>query len=119
MDNALPFKNSDDLLNLSRLQELYGRLVAQLQKDYLRAGLEIELSKEMSPEILKQVIQKSIWQLYRQQFDAYLQLMYIIDVPERELVLLQQIPETSLAEELTFLLLKREFQKVSLKSRYS
>jgi hypothetical protein len=119
MDNSLPFKNSDDLLNLSRRQELYGLLVAQLQKDYSRAGLEIELAKEMPPEILKQVVQKSISQLFRQHFDAYLHLMYIIDVSERELALLQQMPEASLPEELTFLLLKREFQKVSLKSRYS
>lgn len=113
-----PIQNSKELLHLSEKELLFGQLVAQLLKDFGRAGAILHISQEMGPEDVKQAVQKSMVQLYRQNYDAYLNVLYAIDVPERELAQVPTDQEGLMFEAITFLVLKREFQKVRLKSRY-
>lgn len=113
-----PIENSKELLHLSEKELLFGQLVAQLLKDFGRAGAILHISQEMGPEDVKQEVQKSMVQLYRHNYDAYLNVLYAIDVPERELAQVPTDQEGLMFEAITFLVLKREFQKVRLKSRY-
>ena len=55
---------------------------------------------------------KKIYKLIQYKFAEYLNLLYIIDVPEDQVKKLDGTDITQLAEQVTFLILKREWQKV-------
>ena len=114
-----PVQTSKQLLDLSKKERLFEQLVAQVLKDFSRAGTVLHISKDMGGEEVKNAVQKKIGHLYSEQYDTYLSVMYIIDVSERELAQLPNEREGFVAEAVTFLILKREFQKVMLKARYN
>jgi hypothetical protein len=56
--------------------------------------------------------------LINNQYDDYLNLLYRIDVPESELAKLKNDNLTTSIEEITYLVLKREYQKVWFKHNF-
>lgn len=99
--------------------DLYQNLVRQLNKDFLLANLELDLHEEVLPSSLKLVLQDTVFQLINQKFTEYLNLLYIVDVPEKEVKQLDGFDVVKLSQEVTFLILKRELQKVIFKAKYS
>ena len=97
-------------------------LLQQLRKDYERANLpfplrETDWSDILPPEIIPS-LQENIYYLLMEQFDAYLNLMYAADVPEREFEKIHPTDAVEVAGEVVCILLKRELKKVELRSRY-
>lgn len=110
--------NTDLLLSEAQKEQLYTKLVEQVNKDFALANEVIDLEPEISPITLKLGVQDKIYRLIQHKFAEYLNLLYIIDVPEKEIKALNGNDIAELAEQVTFLILKREWQKVWFRNRY-
>ena len=99
--------------------QLYERLVIQLKKDIALANISIVLPETVTPKDLKETLHEKIYYLLLERFPEYLNLLYIIDVPEKAITNITGKDIVDLAEEVTFLILRREWQKVWFKSKYS
>lgn len=111
-------ETTDLLLSQAQKEQLYIKLIEQLNKDFALANEPVEYSETTSPFELKIAVQDKIFRLIHHKFAEYLNLLYIIDVPEHEVKALNGGDITELAEQVTFLILKREWQKVWFRNRY-
>ncbi len=111
--------NSDELLHKALENSLYPKLVFQLKKDFQLANISIELYEEIAPVDLKNTLHEKIYLLMMEKFPEYLNLLYIIDVPEKEFKKIEVTDVVEVAEQVSFLILRREMQKVWLKNKYS
>lgn len=113
------FSNSKALFQAALKEQLYQKLVWQLQKDFALANIDIDLFSDIEPSELKRRLHEKIYYLILEKFTAYLNLLYVIDVPEKAFKEMQMTDVVEVAEQVTFLILKRELLKVWLKSKYS
>lgn len=113
------FSNSRDLLMHAGNERLYEKLISQLQKDFLLANIPIDLTSDMAQENLKNVLHEKIYYLLMEKFPDYLNLLYIVDVNEREFKKIEVTDVVEVAEQVSLLILKRELQKVWLKMKFS
>lgn len=116
---VLNFSSSTELLQNAELHQLYTKLVAQLVKDFGLANIPIDFSPDIIPEDLKTLLHEKVYVLILEKFPEYLNLLYIVDVPEKSFKDIQVTDVVEIAEQVTFLILKRELQKVWLKAKYS
>ncbi|WP_299777461.1 hypothetical protein [uncultured Formosa sp.] len=107
-----------DLLNTSLQYELYGNLVFQLNKDFRLANIDFDVEASILPEDLKLQLHETVYKLIQNKFAEYLNLLYIIDVPEQQIKALDGSDTLKLSEQVAFLILKREWQKVWFKHQY-
>ncbi|GAB5564743.1 MAG: hypothetical protein Wins2KO_18060 [Winogradskyella sp.] len=114
---ALP-ANFEDLISEANALELYEKLIIQLNKDLLLANIDLEFNRETLPTSLKIVLQETIQHLIQHRFTDYLNLLYQIDVSEHKIRSLDTKDTLRLSEEVTFLMLQREWQKVWYKNMY-
>ena len=110
--------NTDLLLAEAQGQSLYLKLIIQLNKDFNLANEGIDFPMSISPEELKIQLHEKIYRMIMYKFAEYLNLLYIIDVAEEEVKKLDGSDLVILAEQVTYLLLKREWQKVWFKNNY-
>ena len=113
------FSNYDSLIRYVNKENLYAKLLTQIEKDFVLANIEIDISVSILPMDLKVTLNEKIYQLILEKFDEYLNLLYIIDVSESSFKEIKVTDVVEVAEEVSFLILKREAQKVWLKSKYS
>ncbi len=113
------FPNSTELLQNAIDVGLYQKLVAQLEKDFQLSNISIDLGLGIRPEDLRTTLHEKIYQLIMEKFAAYLNLLYVVDVPEHSFKEIQVTDVVEVAEQVSFLILKRELQKVWLKEKYS
>lgn len=116
MNTNLPSINQ--LLEEAQKQELYSKLIAQLNKDLALANAGLRFSHQTRPEDLKIRLCEFLRQLIELHFPDYLNLLYIIDVPEENIKALEGENLTELAGQVGFLILKREWLKVWYKNRF-
>ncbi|MDP3313615.1 hypothetical protein [Lutibacter sp.] len=109
--------NSDLLLEKSVAESLFTKLVGQLNKDFLLANLEEQFHETISPEELKEKLKTVLVKLIATNYDGYLNLLYRIDVSEKELSQIQFENMNEAVDQISFVILKREFQKVWFKSK--
>ncbi|WP_294819843.1 hypothetical protein [uncultured Flavobacterium sp.] len=117
----IPFtapQNTDLLLSEAQKEMLYTKLVEQLNKDFTLANEPLDFDADASPIRLKLGLQDKIYRLIQHKFAEYLNLLYIIDVPEKEIKSLDGSDIGELSEQVAFLVLKREWQKVWFRNRY-
>lgn len=108
-----------ELLQYAASIALYEKLVTQLKKDFALANITIDLPDGITPEALKTNLKEKIYVLLLERFPEYLNLLYIIDVPEKAFSSIKSTNVVEVAEGVCFLVLKREWQKVWLKQSYS
>ncbi|MEM7380604.1 MAG: hypothetical protein AAF361_05330 [Bacteroidota bacterium] len=118
------YRNSSELLSASITESLYRELVWQLRKDFELANVSTTLSngefpEKISPEELTSLLQEKIYFLLMERFSDYLNFLYVVDVLERDFKDIPLTDAVELSKEITFLILKREWQKVLLKRKYS
>lgn len=111
--------NIESLLDEAQAKNLYSKLIDQLNKDFKLANIDLEFHHNILPTSLKLVLQESLYKLIQEKFIDYLNLLYIVDVSERDVKLLDGDDILTLSENVTFLILKREWQKVWYRSKYS
>ncbi|HMQ43519.1 MAG TPA: hypothetical protein PKC63_04145 [Mariniflexile sp.] len=98
--------------------ELYKKLIHQLNKDFLLANINLGFDEEILPTSLKYLLHETVFKLIQEKFTDYLNLLYIIDVSEKSIKALDGSDLLKLSEAVTFLILKREWQKVWLRNAY-
>ena len=111
-------KNTDLLLSEAEKEALYLKLVEQINKDFNLANEAIDFPMSIPPNELKIQIHEKIYRLIQYKFAEYLNLLYIIDVSEDEVKKIDGSDLVILAEQVSFLILKREWQKVWFKNKY-
>jgi hypothetical protein len=114
---ALP-ANFEDLIAKANALKLYRKLISQLNKDLLFANIDLEFDKDTLPTSLKLLLQETVFNLIQDKFSDYLNLLYQIDVSEQKIKSLDSSDMIKLSEDVTFLILQREWQKVWYKSKF-
>lgn len=112
-------KTFESLIKEASELDLYKKLVFQLNKDFLLANIDLDFHEEILPSSLKLLLHETVYKLIQEKFTEYLNLLYIIDVPEKQVKALNGEDILKLSEDVTFLILKREWQKVWFKNKYS
>ena len=93
------------LINEATSAELYDKLIQQINKDFLLANISLDFHDDIPPTSLKLLLHETIYKLIQEKFAEYLNLLYIIDVSEREVKALDGDDVIQLSEEITFLIL--------------
>ena len=115
---SLPVTFEELISNASSLN-LYNKLIVQLNKDLLFANIDLEFDEDTTPEHLKLGLHETIFNLIQNKFSDYLNLLYQVDVSEKKIRSLDGDDLVKLSEEVTFLVLQREWQKVWYKAKYA
>jgi hypothetical protein len=100
-------------------KDLYKALLVQLRKDFNKANLHLEIEEQITPNQVVQELYQKINSLILNNFNDYLNLLYVIDVSEKQLKKLETKDTSEMVKQVTFLILKREWQKVWFRNRYS
>ncbi|WP_370478950.1 hypothetical protein [Tamlana flava] len=108
----------NSLIEEANKLKLYKKLVEQLNKDFLLANIDLDFHEEILPSSLKLLLQETIYKLIQEKFTGYLNLLYIVDVSEKQVKELHGEDILKLSEDVSFLILKREWQKVCLRNKY-
>lgn len=109
---------SDQLLSEAEKDNLYAKLIEQINKDFNLANEGIDFPQSTTPNELKVQLHEKIYRLIQYKFAEYLNLLYIIDVPEETVKQLDGSDLVELSEQVAFLILKREWMKVWFRNRY-
>ncbi len=110
--------NFEDLIADANALNLYEKLIIQLNKDLLLANIDLEFDEETLPTSLKLVLQETIFYLIQHKFSDYLNLLYQVDVSELKIRTLDGEDSVKLSEDVTFLILQREWQKVWYRAKH-
>lgn len=110
--------NSEVLFVEAEKENLYLKLVEQLNKDFNLANEGVDFPMSISSDELKIQLHEKIYRLIQYKFAEYLNLLYVIDVSEEEVKKLDGSDLVVLAEQVAFLILKREWQKVWFRNKF-
>lgn len=110
--------NTNLLLEEAEKEALYLKLIEQINKDFNLANEGIDFPMSVLPEELKIQLHEKIYRLIQNKFAEYLNLLYVIDVSEDQIKKLDGSDLVILSEEVAFLILKREWQKVWFRNKY-
>jgi hypothetical protein len=109
----------DNLIAEANQLDLYKKLIYQLNKDFQLANIDLDFHEDVLPSSLKLLLHETVYKLIQEKFMEYLNLLYIIDVSENQVKALDGDDVLKLSEDVSFLILKREWQKVWFKNKYS
>ena len=109
----------ESLILASEQSQLYNQLINQLNKDLKLANIDLEFNEETLPSSLKYLLKETVAHLINSKFMDYLNFLYVVDVSENKIRELDMVDVNELSEEVTFLILQREWQKVWYKNQYS
>jgi hypothetical protein len=115
--NFITPQSPDLLLSEAESENLYFKLIEQINKDFNLANEGIDFPLSTTPEDLKVQLHEKIYRLIQYKFAEYLNLLYIIDVSEEQIKKLDGSDLVALSEQVAFLILKREWQKVWFRNR--
>jgi len=111
--------NNTELLVQIDQTSLYEDLVNQLNKDFEIIGTAVNFSETENPKDLLEFLQEVISELLEKHFDVFLNLLYRIDINEHQIkTIINQLADDT-EQQIAFLILKREWQKVWFKKFYS
>lgn len=113
-----PPTNFDVLISQAEEENLYFKLIEQTNKDFALANESLDVPTSIFPFDFKNRVQERIYFLIQHKFAEYLNLLYIIDVPEKDIKSLNGNDLVELSEQVTFLILKREWQKVWFRNKF-
>lgn len=111
-------QNTDLLLSEAQKEDLYLKLIEQINKDFTLANESVDFPVAITPIDLKLQLHEKIYRLIQFEFAEYLNLLYIIDVPEDQIKKLDGSDLVDLSEQVAFLILKREWQKVWFRNKF-
>jgi len=109
--------NSSDLL--IQITALYDDLINQLNKDFEIIGTAINFSETENSQDLIDYLQEVISTLLEKHFDVFLNLLYRIDISEHKIKSIINEMSADTEQQIAFVILKREWQKVWFKKFYT
>ena len=71
--------STDELLSEAEKQNLYSKLIEQINKDFNFANEAVDFPQSTTPQELKVQLHEKIYRLIQYKFAEYLNLLYIID----------------------------------------
>ena len=110
--------STDELLSEAEKQNLYSKLIEQINKDFNFANEAVDFPQSTTPQELKVQLHEKIYRLIQYKYAELLNLLYIIDVPEETVKQLDGSDLVELSEQVSFLILKREWMKVWFRNHY-
>ena len=110
--------STDELLSEAEKQNLYSKLIEQINKDFNFTNEAVDFPQSTTPQELKVQLHEKMYRLIQYKFAEYLNLLYIIDVPEETVKQLDGTDLVELSEQVSFLILKREWMKVWFRNHY-
>jgi len=110
--------STDQLLSEAEKDNLYQKLIEQVNKDFNFANEPIDIPTSILPHELKAQLHEKIYRLIQYKFAEYLSLLYIIDVSEDQIKKLDGSDIMELSKQVTFLILKREWMKVWFRNNF-
>ncbi|MGG7034435.1 MAG: hypothetical protein ACI7YS_04470 [Flavobacterium sp.] len=110
--------NTDSLLSEAERENLYLNLIEQINKDFNLANESVDFDLGIEPDKLKFELSDKIYRLIQYKFAEYLNLLYIVDVPEEQIKQLDGSDIAELSQQVAFLILKREWMKVWFRNKY-
>lgn len=105
-----------ELLEKSLKENLYGKIIQQLNKDFLLANVSYHFPEKINPSELKKSLVEILHKMVINNYDDYLNLIYRIDISEKDLAKIKGQSLKLIVDEITYLILKREYQKVWFKN---
>lgn len=111
--------NSIELLAKVEIENLYEKLIQQLNKDFQMSNLDVEIKSSLPPKELYKTLNDYLMHLIQKQYDDYLNFLYRVDVGETELLKVNSVDLEESINQVTFLVLKREVQKVWLRENFN
>lgn len=108
----------NDLISEAEKYQLYNQLVKQLNKDLALANMDLSFAEDILPSSLKFLLHEALYKLIQERFMDYLNLLYIIDVSEKQIRSLDGTDTLEMSEQVSFMILQREWQKVWYKNHY-
>lgn len=111
-------ENTELLLAEAQSENLYLKLIEQINKDFGLANEAIDFPLSTKPIELKVQLHEKIYRLIQYKFAEYLNLLYVIDVPEDQIKKLDGSDLVVLSEQVAFLVLKREWMKVWFRNKF-
>ena len=115
----MDFTNTIQLLQYVKDKSLLEKLYEQLKKDFVLANIPFEVKRDSTIYDFKDLLQEKIYLLMMEHFDSYLNLLYIIDLPEKAFKKIIITDTVEVSQQVSFLILKRELQKILFKEKYS
>lgn len=107
--SQFPIKISD--------KNMYLKLIKQINKDFQLAGIIEEFSLKSNPTEFVNQLQNSVINLINENFSDYLNLLYRIDISENKIKSLDGSDILTLSKQVTFLIIKREWEKVLTRNK--
>ena len=100
-------------------RQLYTNLIKQLNKDCMLAGIRVEFDLDLTPTQLVGGLRDTLQDLMNNRFDEFLNLLYVVDLSEMKIKNLETRQSEPMADEISYLLLKRLWKKVWFKQKLS
>jgi len=110
-------KNILQLLDQIAKENLLKDLILQINKDAQMVGIDFDLKANSSPINIVSGLKKLLYHLIKNNFSDYVNFLYRIDVSENQLVAFQGMELELLVEKATFLILRKEWQKVCFRRK--
>jgi hypothetical protein len=118
MSSFIAPSTTDHLLSEAEKENLYSKLIEQINKDFNFANEAVDFPQSTSPHELKVQLHEKIYRLIQYKYAELLNLLYIIDVPEDNVKQLDGSDTIEHSEQIAFLVLKREWMKVWFRNKY-
>ena len=117
MYNYIAPISTENLLAEAEKENLYQKLIEQLNKDFNLANESIDIPGHTLADDVKTILHEKVYRLIQYKFTEYLNLLYIVDVSESEIKKLDGSDISALSGQVAFLILKREWQKVWFRNK--
>lgn len=113
----MPLKNKEVLILLDQIEKekLIRKLIQQINKDANLSGIDFYLDENCTVRNIVNYLNNLITDLIKNDFKGYLNFLYRIDISERDLIKINELELNELSKNVTFLILKKEWQKVWFK----
>ncbi len=111
--------NTAELIEQINQSELYLDLIKQLNKDFNLAGVSVKFYNDETPRIVFDQLKEIILELLQKKFDDFLHILYRIDVNEIQIKKIIEDMSGDIEEQISFIILKRVWQKVWYKKYYT
>lgn len=113
------FNTSLEIVEFAQKEQLYDNLLLQLSKDFALANASLDFPKGIEAKDLKSLLHEKIYFLILEKFQNYLNLLYVVDIPEKEIKKLIALDAVDASSAVCFLILKREWQKIWFRHKYN
>jgi hypothetical protein len=97
--------STDELLSNAQKENLYPKLIDQINKDFNLANEGIDFPQSTTPQELKVQLHEKVYRLIQLKYTELPNLLYIIDVPEDTIKQLDGSDTVELSEQIAFLIL--------------